>query len=51
MPWKLLLSLVPELVRGIVAITREHIARKKAEAEARKAEAEGKSNDKQPTSP
>lgn len=42
MPWALLLTLIPELVRGVIAITRDHYAQKKAEAEARKAEAEQK---------
>lgn len=41
MPWiPLLVTLIPELVRGVIAIVREHIAEQKAEAEARKAEAE-----------
>lgn len=42
LPWGLLLSLAPEIVRGIFSIVRERIAQKKAEAEARKAEAERK---------
>jgi F0F1-type ATP synthase assembly protein I len=40
MPWTLLVTLIPELVRGVIAIVREHIAQQKAEAEAREAEAE-----------
>jgi len=38
----LLLTLVPEVVRGIFSLVRERIAQRKAEADARKAEAEAK---------
>jgi len=38
----LVISLVPELVRGIISICKDNYAAKKAEAEAKKAEAERK---------
>jgi hypothetical protein len=55
MPWliRLLLPLLPEIIRGGIAIVRDRLAARKAEAEARKsaeerrkAEAEDARNDK-----